>query len=318
MTGFGATFVYLVIGFALLVKGADWLVTGGAEVARRMGISTLVVGLTVVAWGTSAPEVVVSGLAAWNGEEAMSLGNVLGSNVANLGLVLGACGLVLAAILQKPLGGREIFWLFAAIVALYAVAYDGTIDRGEGAILLTVFGVHNLHILKTARGYVDEGIEDRGVGRPYLRLVVGTLAMAGGARAVVEGGVRLAEQFDVPGHVVGLTVFALGTSLPELAAGLAGAFRKETDISLGNVVGSNVFNLLVVVGLVALIRPFEVAGGGRHPSVDLAVTRDLPVVLGFSVAAVVLTLIRSQKGGGWRGALLFVGYVVYVGSLFVE
>jgi len=317
MTSLGATLVFLLIGFVFLVKGADWLVTGGAEVARRMGVSTLVIGLTVVAWGTSAPEVVVSGLAAWNGQEDMSLGNVLGSNVANLGLVLGACSLVLPAILNKPLGGREVFWLLASIAALYAVAFDGSIGRGEGAILLTIFGLHNLHVLKTARGYLDEGIEDRGVRHPYIRLILGTLAMAGGARAVVEGGVRLADQFGIPEHVVGLTVFALGTSLPELAAGMAGAFRNETDISLGNVVGSNVFNLLVVVGLVAMIRPFELEGAAPHPSVELALARDLPVVLGFSLAAVGLARLRTKHAFGWRGGLLVTGYVTYIGWLFV-
>ena len=144
--------VYLASGFLLLTRGADWLVEGSSKLAARIGISTLVVGLTVVAFGTSAPEIVVSGLAAWEGQVDLSLGNVLGSNIANIGLVLGACGLVLPRVLETGLGGRELFWLATSLAILWYVAADGRIPRGDAYVLLAGFTAYNVHLAFSARG----------------------------------------------------------------------------------------------------------------------------------------------------------------------
>lgn len=316
----------LLSGFYGLIKGGDLLVVGGAEIARRMGVGTLLIGLTVIAWGTSAPEVVVSSIAAWQGSEEMSMGNVLGSNVANIGLVLGICALVLPAVLIKRLAGREVFWLFASLGSLWWMCRDGVVTRVEGGALIGIFLIYNLQLYLGVRsGRAAESDppspEEPRTRSPWLFLALGTAMLAVGARLVVEGGKRAAYLFEVPEHIIGLTVFAVGTSLPELAAGLVGARRGETDISLGNVVGSNVFNLLVVVGIAALIQPFGEPGAAAHPSIALALSRDLPVVLGFSALAVLLPWItsgRDSKGGIWKGALLVMCYVAYIFTLFVE
>ncbi len=343
--------VFLAGGFYGLVKGGDLLVIGGVEIARRLGVSTLVIGLTVIAWGTSAPEVVVSSIAAWQGSEAMSMGNVLGSNVANIGLVLGACALALPAVLGRRLARREVFWLFASLGVLWLACIDGAITRLEGSLLIGIFLLYNLHLLVDARrdaralhaaglANVQRRVASSGTRTsPWLLLAVGTAMLAVGARLVVEGGKRVAFLFEVPEHVIGLTVFAVGTSLPELAAGLSSARRGDTDISIGNVVGSNVFNLLVVVGIAALIRPFGVPGDQEHDSVLMALDRDLPAILGFSALAVLLpwlgpaSPLPAAEGsdpahGGpsgdesrsaiWKGALLLMCYIAYIFALFVD
>jgi len=301
-------------GFALLIKGGDWLVQAGAEIARKLGVSVLVIGLTVVAWGTSAPEVVVSGLAALQDSEELSMGNVLGSNVANIGLVLGACALVLPRVLERTMRPREILWLLVSVGALWILCLDEALTRTDGWILLGLFALHNVHVFLTARKYEGGRSMALGSKAPGRELLFGVIGLAVGAYLVVEGGRNAGDYFGLPRHVVGLTLLAVGTSLPELAAGLAAAFRGVAEISLGNVVGSNVFNLLMALGLVTVIRPFVDGAqpGGVHPSITAALHRDLPVVVGFSLAALLLPLLAGAKAGRLKGAALLLAYAVYV------
>ncbi len=306
----------LAIGFLLLTRGADWLVHGSVQIARKRGVSTLVVGLTIVAFGTSAPEIVVSALAATEGKVDLSLGNVLGSNIANIGLVMGACAVVLPRVLEARLNGREIAWLFLSLGLLWFVALDRQITRVEGALLLGAFVSYNAQVL--FRGQADmPGVEGE-IGhykRPAIWVALGIVAVAGGAKFVVMGAELGALRLGIPESVIGLTVVAVGTSLPELAAGLGGALRGEGDISIGNVVGSNIFNLLAVIGLVAVIHPFEAAhgDGANAEAVDRAfaqaLSEDLYVVLAFSLAAVLLP--RIGGSGRTKGAALLVAYVAY-------
>lgn len=306
--------LFLAAGFVLLAKGADWLVGGGTSIARRLGVSTLVVGLTVVAWGTSMPEVVVSVMAAWRGEVGISLGNVLGSNIANIGLVLGASALVLPSVLEAAMRPRELCWLFASLGALWAASADSAITRVEAALLLALFAAHNLHLWYTAReaGFVAEEPPEREPRAPVLRVLGGVAAISIGAHLVVQGAQAGALRLGVSELVVGLTVVAVGTSLPELAAGLGGAFKGETDISLGNVVGSNVFNVLAVLGLVGVVRPLvpESDGTALADAFGQALRADFPAVLGFSVGAAVLPWLPGR--GRAKGALLLLGFLAYV------
>ena len=312
------------VGFYLLMKGADWLVGASSLVARKKGISPLVVGLTIVAFGTSAPETVVSGLAAVEGKVDLSLGNVLGSNVANIGLVLGACAIVLPRVMEARLQPREMFWFFAAVALLWWIAGDRVISRVEAGVLFGTFVIYNVEVL--LRGRVEVDLEERpGDYRyPWLFIGLGVASIAIGAKFVVMGAENGALRLGIPQSVLGLTVVALGTSLPELAAGLGGAFKGESDISLGNVVGSNIFNLLAVIGLVGLIMPFDAEHGGRSNPAALdrafeqALSEDFPIVLAFSLAAVLLPVIGGERGGRAKGALLLAGYVGYTVWLYVS
>jgi cation:H+ antiporter len=325
---------YLLVGFALLARGAGWLVGGSSQIARRFGVSILVVGLTVVAFGTSMPEIVVSGVAATQGNVALSLGNVLGSNIANIGLVLGASAMVLPAVLQSKLAPREVLWLFTSLAVLWWFAGDGAISRSEAAVFLGVFTAYNVHVFATARRgattAIDElteaadELEEKVLKRPWLTLAIGIVAISLGGYLAVLGAEGAAIQLGMPQAVAGLTIAAIGTSLPELAAGLGGAFKGDSDISIGNVVGSNVFNLLAVIGIVGIIQPLDPA----HPNVGnptgveeafaQALSEDLWVVLAFSLFAVLLPYIAHGRAGRTKGAALLAAYVIYTAWLFVS
>ena len=308
----------LIAGFALLAKSADWLVDGGVVVARHVGVGMIVIGLTVIAWGTSAPELYVSGSAAWKGSPQMSLGNVLGSNVANIGLVLGACAAVLPAVMERAMRPREMFWLFVSFGSLWFVCLDSAITQVEGGALLGVFAAHNVHLWFTARE--ASALDDPGEDAPPAKTLWGSvvlvlMALVGigfGGHFVLAGAQSGAALLGMPDHVVSIVVLGVGTSLPELAAGLGGAVKGESDISLGNVVGSNVFNVLAVMGTVSVLSPLvpETPDDPLASAFADALAVDFWVVLAFSVAAAVLPWL--PKGGRVKGVLLLAGFVAYV------
>lgn len=313
--------VQLAGGFVLLFKGADWMVGGSSTVARRIGVSTLVIGLTIVALGTSAPEIVVSAIAASNGNADLSLGNVLGSNVANIGLVLGACGVVLPSVLEARLAPRELFWLFFSLAVFTFVARDLAITRVEAGLMLGVFAVYNLSLVLGKREEPEPTPAGEGIGKPLAIALVGIAAIAFGAKFVVDGALGGAERLGLPAAVVGLTMVAIGTSLPELAAGLGAAFKGEKDISIGNVVGSNVFNVLAVIGIVGLIQPLDPDHFAPDRKENLeqafrwALREDLWVVAAFSILAVALPYLARGRGGRVKGAVLLAAYAGYIGWL---
>jgi len=310
--------VQLGAGFLLLFKGADWMVDGSSSVARRLGVSTLVIGLTIVALGTSAPEVVVSTLAALDGNADLSLGNVLGSNVANIGLVLGTCAIVLPSVLEGRLALRELFWLFASLAIFWWAARDLAITSAESGAMLGAFAIYNLSLIFARRAPAQERPPEGSPWKPLGIAVVGIAAIAFGAKLVVDGAVGGAARLGLPNSVVGLTMVAIGTSLPELAAGLGAAFKGEKDISIGNVVGSNVFNVLAVIGIVGLIQPLDPEHFKPERAENLsqafrwAIREDLWVVLGFSLAAALLPFVAPGRYGRAKGCVLLSGYVGYV------
>lgn len=312
----------LVVGFALLSKGADWLVLGGAWLARRMGVSALVVGLTIIAFGTSAPEFVVSAFAAGDGRVELSLGNVLGSNVCNLALVLGGAAVILPKILEARLEAREIFWTLFAVAATWFAARDGAITRVEGSLFLLAFAAYNLQLVFSARSpEKSEELPDGKVSKKVLAVVLGIVGITVGAKLILDGAVAAADRLGMPESVVGLTVVALGTSLPELAAGWKSALHGEADISIGNVVGSNVFNLLGVLGLVAVIQPLDPAAPGvKDPAgvtlaFDKALSEDFWVVGGVTVLVLLLPVLGKGRAGRLKGALLLFAYLGYTAWL---
>lgn len=321
----------LALGCLALARGADWLVSGSSELAQRLGVSALVIGLTVVAWGTSAPEVVVAGRAAFESKGDLVMGSVLGSNVANIGLVLGACALVLPAILARPMPPREAGWLLVSLAGLWWACADRHVGRGDGALLLALFALNYLHLAwGVRRGRVALAILARAqaeaagapaeappaaTGRPGWRVLAGAVVVCVGAELVVRGAGGAALRLGITERVVALTLVAFGTSLPEFSAGLASALKGQREIGLGNVVGSNVFNVLAVVGIAALVRP--VGGGGEvDRAMASALAVDFPVTLAFSLAVIALPALLPRDGGRLAAALLLAGYLGYVAYLF--
>ena len=256
------------------------------------------------------PEVVVSGYAAFEGRPASSLGTVLGSNVANIGLVLGVSSMILPAVLLGKVQQRERVWLLGSLAGLWLVCGDARVTRPEALMLLVAFGTYNLLVIRAPREAGGNSGNTHETRWPWLAVAVGSLSIAGGAELVMRGATGVAEAAGIPDRVVGLTIFALGTSLPELAAGVMSARRGEPEIGFGNVIGSNVFNVLAVMGIAGVIRPFE----GAEASAELgsALSSDFPVAMAFSVVLVALPLLFRKKVGSTPGALLALGYLSYI------
>lgn len=303
----------LALGLVMLVKGAGWLVDGGVHIARLLGVSPMMIGLTIVAWGTSLPELVVTTHSAAEHSMGIALGNALGSNIANIGLVLGATALLLPSVLGSAMRAREAGWLFASVFGLWGVLYwESGLSRLGGGLLIALFVVHNLHLWKTSKPESEEGAAPEGQGtmpRAVGKVLVACVVVAVGAHLTVDGAEAIARSLGVSDRVIGLSVVAIGTSLPELAAGIASALKGHKEIGLGNVVGSNVFNVLVAVGAAGIIRPFGETASDVE-LVDETLGFDLPLVLAFSLAAVLIP--RLGAGARWKGGVLLLGYVVFL------
>ena len=249
-------------GLVLLVFGGDLLVKGAVNLALRLGITPLVVGLTVVAFGTSAPELLVSLSAALSGSSGIAMGNVVGSNIANVLLILGATALVSGI----PTRGHDLreSWgmMMAASALLIGLAFTGTIGRGAGAVLLVALAAVLWRQLTTGTASEDDEVEGAALGATWPRIALwlagGLVALPVGANMLVAGASDIAQSFGISDTVIGLTLVAVGTSLPELAASVASALRGRADMALGNVVGSNIFNILAILGLTTLVAPLQV------------------------------------------------------------
>ena len=299
--------VSLAGGLVLLLLGAEAFVRGAAALALRLGLSPLAVGLTVVAFGTSAPELVVSLNAALTGHGGLAVGNVVGSNIANLGLILGACVLLRAAAVERGLLRIHVPVMLAVSALLAALLIDGHLSRFDGAMLSLGMAAYLYTTLRPADG--DDALPaevDESSGAPAwktgLMTVLGLTALVGGGHLLIGGAVGLAETLGVPEAIIGLTVVAIGTSLPELATSLVAAVRGHSDMAVGNVVGSNIFNVLGVLGISALVMPLSM--GAVEP-------RDIAVMLAAAVLAAGL-MWTGYRLARWEGAVLLGGYAAYL------
>ncbi|TPE43467.1 calcium/sodium antiporter [Pontibacter mangrovi] len=263
-------YVLFAIGFLLLIKGADWLVSGASSIAKRYGLSDMVVGLTIVSFGTSMPELIVNVLASLQGQPELAIGNVFGSNVANLLLILGVTALICPLPLKRSTILTEIpFSLIATLLVgflanatLLNTNKDSLyISRSDGAILLLFFALFMVYIYNVAKtNKEDMTAEENGkplmpMGKAILFILLGVGSLFLGGKWVVDGAVHIAQAFGLSESFIGLTVVAVGTSLPELVTSAMAAYRRNIDIAVGNVVGSNIFNLLWILGLSAVISP---------------------------------------------------------------
>ena len=310
--------LFLAIGLALLYFGGEGLVRGASGLALRLGLTPLAVGLTVVAFGTSMPELTVSLNAALAGEGDVSMGNVVGSNIANIGLILGLTALVMPITTHLQLLKFDLPILVAVTLAVVLTVLDGSLGRIEGAVLFTSLVLYTGVVLRLARKesvaiqaeYAADLSEDQ--SPPVTRIpvqvaliAVGLVMLVVGGKLFVAGAVDLARGLAVPEAVIGLTIVAVGTSLPELSASLVAAARGHSDIAVGNVVGSNLFNLLNILGLTALVRPFEFPGIG---GVDYA------VMIAFAVILFPL-LWTGSRLTRFEGVVLLAGYGGYIAWL---
>lgn len=256
-------YIQLIAGLLLLLFSADYLVKGGVGLASKLNISPLVIGMTVIAFGTSAPELIVSTNAAISGHPEIALGNVIGSNIANIGLILGITALILPIPVSKASIKNDGPVMVLASILFILAAYDGIITRWEGlfgfALLVgyTIYMIHKSRKENNANGGddIDEDAAHLPVWKAFVFIIGACVGLAFGADLLVKGATTVATSFGVSQKVIGVTVVAFGTSLPELAASVVAALKKQTDISIGNIIGSNLFNILSVIGLSSAIHP---------------------------------------------------------------
>ncbi|MGL4191526.1 MAG: calcium/sodium antiporter [Vibrio sp.] len=310
--------VLLFIGLAILVWGADKLVFGSAALARNIGISPLVIGMTILAMGSSAPEMMVSATAALEGKTDTAVGNVLGSNIANIALILGITAMVKPLSIGSAVIRRELPIMLGVTLIAGMILWDNYLGFYEGILLIGLFSVFILVMLQISRkeqshgdtlldeqaSEIPAGVNNR---HALFWVIVGLILLPLGASMLVDNAVVIAKYFGMSDLVIGLTIIAIGTSLPELAASLAGALKGEDDMAVGNIIGSNVFNILAVMGIPGLLNPSLLS--------SQAMGRDFWVMLGVSLLLVALVLGKRRQINRWEGALLlscFIGYISYL------
>ncbi len=306
-------------GLTGLYFGAEWLVKGASRFACSFNIKPIVVGLTIVAFGTSMPELVTSVIASIKHSSDIAMGNVIGSNIANIGLILGLSAVVQPLRIDMNLIYREMPIVVGISVLLYFMGWNGTLSRLEGGVLLGGIFSYTYYVYRLALKEPDaieleykefeELLETKNntVTKDLFLIVIGIIGLVGGAYLLVHSAIYIARVIGVSELVIGLTVIAVGTSLPELATSVIAAIRKESDISVGNILGSNIFNILAVLGVAAMIQPLQVNNASLRV--------DMPVMLLFSICLIPiitwkLVLTRLQ------GVFLLIGYGIYILWLF--
>lgn len=315
------TVALLIVGLVLLVWSADKLVFGSAALARNVGISPLVIGMTILAMGSSAPEMMVSATAAWEGKTDTAVGNVLGSNIANIALILGITALIKPLSISSAVIRRELPLMIAVTVLAGILLWDNHLGFYEGVLLFALFGGFLYAMLQISRKEQKAGdvlIEEQeaeipeGVSNPkaIMWVVIGLILLPIAASMLVDNAVIIAKFFGMSDLVIGLTIIAVGTSLPELAASLAGVLKGEDDMAVGNIIGSNVFNILAVMGLPGIINPSVLS--------EYAMGRDFWVMLGVSLLLVAMCLGKSRSINRIEGSILVVCFLAYQGYLLMN
>jgi len=311
------TYFYLILGLATLIVGGEFLVNGSVGIAKKFHISTLVIGMTVISFGTSAPELIVSVKAALSGSPEIAIGNVIGSNIANIALVLGITVMIFPIIVDR--NSKIIDWpmmmMSSVLFYVFAKWFGGyTILRWEGAILFGILIGFIYYLISNSRkktkaninnaetDHVDESKEVN-VGKSVLYLFIGLVGLYFGATWLLDSAVQLATDFGMSKSVIGITIVAFGTSVPELVTSAVAAFKKETDISIGNLIGSNIFNIMAVIGITAMVKPIEVT--------EAVINYDFIWMLAIAFGLLPLMLI-GKKLGRLKGVMLFGSYVVYI------
>lgn len=320
--------VVFVLGLGILYLGADWLIDGASEVARKFGIRPLIIGLTIVALGTSLPEFLLNLFAVAAEEDGLAIGNIIGSNIANIALILGVSSVLMPLTFDGGALKKEYPIMLAVTGLFYMLALDGNIARTDGMILVAGLVAFLVFVIKDSTGSssttntvtappaeddplfvphsgLKKWLHDEKTG-PFMRIlliVAGMAALAIGARLMVEAAVSMAEMLSISPVIIGLTIVAIGTSLPELAASLMASAKEESDLSVGNILGSNLLNILFVIGVVAIIQPMEVD--------DETLSLHMPVMIVFSLLLFPLAR-RHHRLARPGGILLLSGFLAYM------
>ncbi|BCQ33158.1 MULTISPECIES: calcium/sodium antiporter [Erwinia] len=311
----------LIIGLVLLVYGADRLVFSAAILCRSFGIPPLIIGMTVVGIGTSLPELIVSFSAATHGQMDIAVGTAMGSNITNILLILGGAALLHPLTVHSNLIRRELPLMLLVTLLCGVTLFDNELSRNDGLALIAIAAIYLLFIIKIARRAERDGNDsltreqlaelprdEAGNTVAFLWLAVALILLPMSTRMVIDNATVIADYFGVSELVIGLTIISVGTSLPELATVIAGALKGEDDIAVGNLIGSNIYNIAIVLGIPALIHP---------GTLDTAIfARDYWVMLGVSALFTLICLQRSRRIGRLAGALLLCGFIVWVGMLY--
>ncbi|WP_299019184.1 calcium/sodium antiporter [uncultured Photobacterium sp.] len=311
--------VLLCIGLALLVWSADRLVFGAAALAKNLGVTPLVIGMTILAMGSSAPEMMVSATAALSGKTDTAVGNVLGSNIANIALILGLTALIKPLAISSAIIRRELPIMLGVTLVAGFLLWDNYLGFQEGILLVALFVIFLLTMLKISRqekasgdilaeeqeSEIPDGVSNMAAS---VWVVIGLILLPYAANMLVDSAVTIAKFFGMSDLVIGLTIIAIGTSLPELAASIASIYKNEDDMAVGNIIGSNVFNILAVMGIPGLLNPSVLS--------PLAMGRDFYVMLGVSILLLIMALGKRRQINRVEGSLLVCCFIAYQGYLF--
>lgn len=304
-------YVYIGIGLVLLILGGSWLLKAAVGFSLRLKIPKIVIGMTVVSFATSAPELIVSVKAALNGHADLALGNVIGSNIANLGLVLGITTILSTITIQKSFYKTD--WpvmMFSSLILYFILAFDGKIVQYEGIILISLLVAFLIYLLRFQKTAVFDEMPEDDKELPLYKdvffLAIGGVALWGGSELLIQGATDLAMSLGVSTRIIGVTIVSVGTSIPELAASIVAVLKKEKAISLGNLIGSNIFNILAVLGITSIIKPLSVSDQGL-------LTNDIFWMLGFAFLIVPLVFFPSRMKLGWKEGIILLGlYGVFI------
>jgi len=298
--------IILVFGVALLTKGADWLVDSSADIANYFKVPAIYVGLTIVAFGTSLPEFIVSMFAALNGQPGITLGNIVGSNIANVGLFIGITALIYPLITKKKTLKFEFPIMIVLSIVLFSLSFLGTYGKVAGAVLLVVFGAFLWYVFSSVKNKEAQKYEaaQHSIMRNSIFVALSIVMLYFGGRWFIEGATVIAKLFGMSDVLIGLTVAAVGTSAPEIFTGVAAALKKHTDLIIGNVIGSNIFNIGWVLGIVALVKDIPLA--------KTVAFIDIPIMIGFSVLLYIFAMKKITRTHGVVLLLLYLSYVVYL------
>ena len=325
-------YIFLIVGFVLLIKGADYFVDGASSIAKILKVSPLIIGLTIVAFGTSFPELAVSVTSAIKGQNALAVGNVVGSNIFNTLMVLGFSAIFMPVVVQKNLIQKDVPFNVLISFVLFVIAFDvffgsglsgavsdnesakiqNILSRGDGIVLLAFFVIYMFYMIFSALGsrreyeaQTEGDIKQMGVAKSVLFTILGAVAIVVGGDITVDSATAIALHWGMSETLVGLTIVAVGTSLPELVTSIVAAHKGECDLAVGNVVGSNIFNILLILGVSSVINPIE--------STDPNLLVDMLVMLAVSVLCFAVCL--PKKIRRWEGAVMiacYIGYMVYI------
>lgn len=312
--------LFLIIGFLILIKGADFLVDGAVSVAAKYKVAPIVIGLTIVAFGTSAPELAVNVFSSLEGNTSLALGNVLGSNILNILLILGISSIIYPLTTKQNTVWKEIPFSLLAAVTIFVMANDKLIsgesttyiNMSEGIILLfffVIFLYYTFGISKVEGDGDDIEIKNYTMKKSVFLIVAGLTGLVLGGKWIVDGAITIATAFNLSQEIIGLTIIALGTSLPELATSVIAATKKQTDIAIGNVVGSNIFNIFFILGISSLINPLEI-NTIENTNIDLGMT-----IFASLILFVLLFIGKRHVIEKSQGLFMVITYIAYVGFL---